>query len=296
MNKAEREIRNKEIRAFVEDHTYTEAAEKYDLSKNQIRKICKGLRDGYVNQYVNTNYDAEENARQLIEKANPNMEYISGFVNSNCMVTLRCKVCGSEFKKSMSTIRHGNKTRCPVCSPAIAYENAKKRKRAEAKRRRERLKPEIERRKAERHERAIINQALRAEEAKQKKEARRHDCPVCGKSTTRIKYCSDECANRANNARHEAARRARMISQMVDKDITLKRLFVRDRGQCWICGMMCDYKDKEERQGVVITGNLYPSIDHIVPLSDGGAHSWDNVKLAHRICNTDRYYAPHITA
>lgn len=29
----------------------------------------------------------------------------------------------------------------------------------------------------------------------------------------------------------------------------------------------------------------YPSIDHIIPVSHGGTHTWDNVELAHRYCN-----------
>lgn len=35
-----------------------------------------------------------------------------------------------------------------------------------------------------------------------------------------------------------------------------------------------------------IAGNMYPSIDHVRPLSRGGLHEWGNVKLAHRICNS----------
>ena len=31
-----------------------------------------------------------------------------------------------------------------------------------------------------------------------------------------------------------------------------------------------------------------PSIDHLIPVSDGGAHTWDNVALAHRTCNSTR--------
>ena len=32
-------------------------------------------------------------------------------------------------------------------------------------------------------------------------------------------------------------------------------------------------------------GANYPSIDHIIPVSRGGLHSWDNVRLAHFLCN-----------
>ncbi|MFC9724785.1 HNH endonuclease [Bacillus cereus] len=31
--------------------------------------------------------------------------------------------------------------------------------------------------------------------------------------------------------------------------------------------------------------DYYPSIEHIIPVSKGGTHTWDNVKLDHRKCN-----------
>ena len=39
-------------------------------------------------------------------------------------------------------------------------------------------------------------------------------------------------------------------------------------------------------EGYFIAGNSYPSIDHIIPVSRGGTHTWDNVQLAHRYCNS----------
>lgn len=73
---------------------------------------------------------------------------------------------------------------------------------------------------------------------------------------------------------------------MVDKDITLQGLFKRDQGVCHICGLRCLWDDYITRDGVVICGEWYPSIDHVIPLAKGGYHSWENVKLAHRRCNT----------
>ena len=71
-----------------------------------------------------------------------------------------------------------------------------------------------------------------------------------------------------------------------DRDITLLKLFHRDKGICKICGQICDYHDYEIRDKVFIAGNLYPSIDHIKPLSKGGYHTWENIQLAHKVCNS----------
>lgn len=78
----------------------------------------------------------------------------------------------------------------------------------------------------------------------------------------------------------------RMKISEADRDITLLELFDRDKGICQICGKRCDYHDYELRDKVFIAGNFYPSIDHIKPLSKGGSHTWDNVQLAHRQCNS----------
>ena len=73
---------------------------------------------------------------------------------------------------------------------------------------------------------------------------------------------------------------------MVDPDITIQKLYRRDNGICYLCGGLCDWNDKEIRENTIVCGNQYPSIDHVMPLSKGGLHSWDNVRLAHRICNS----------
>lgn len=73
---------------------------------------------------------------------------------------------------------------------------------------------------------------------------------------------------------------------MVDRDITLDKVFKKNKGRCHICGKECDINDYIVKDGAFIAGNYYPSIDHVIPLAKGGQHSWDNVKLAHRICNS----------
>lgn len=45
-------------------------------------------------------------------------------------------------------------------------------------------------------------------------------------------------------------------------------------------------RDRVERTGEGSGVVGIPSVDHVKPLAKGGKHSWRNVVLAHRICNT----------
>lgn len=89
-------------------------------------------------------------------------------------------------------------------------------------------------------------------------------------------YCSDECARKADNysGQHRLERNGKP-----DRTISLVKVYERDKGICQLCGDKIYFNlDPND--------NKYPSIDHIVPLAKGGLHSWDNVQLACRICNT----------
>jgi len=80
--------------------------------------------------------------------------------------------------------------------------------------------------------------------------------------------------------------RRRSSSGVMDRDITLEKLYNRSAGICALCGRHCDYEDYIFNGSVFIAGNNYPSIDHIKPLSKGGSHTWDNIQLAHKRCNS----------
>lgn len=69
-----------------------------------------------------------------------------------------------------------------------------------------------------------------------------------------------------------------------DKSITLKALYKRDKGICQLCGKPTDPEDIKDGH----ISRMYPTIDHIMPLSKGGAHTWDNVQLAHMSCNAGK--------
>lgn len=110
---------------------------------------------------------------------------------------------------------------------------------------------------------------------------RKRECVICGASfTTTLPHkitCSTNCRRKLRN-RHSDNR---LEGKVVDSDITLEKLFKRDGGVCYLCGEPCDWSDRTK----TITGMNYPSIDHVYPLSKGGLHAWDNVKLAHFGCN-----------
>lgn len=69
-----------------------------------------------------------------------------------------------------------------------------------------------------------------------------------------------------------------------DDSITLQALMEKDNYTCCICGKAVDCNDREGRR----IGRLYPTLDHIIPISKGGSHTWDNVQLAHMACNAGK--------
>lgn len=69
-----------------------------------------------------------------------------------------------------------------------------------------------------------------------------------------------------------------------DGSVTLKRVRERFSDICQICGLPVD--DTEISKGHI--KRMYPTIDHIIPLSKGGTHTWDNVQLAHMSCNSGK--------
>lgn len=133
-------------------------------------------------------------------------------------------------------------------------------------------------------------------------------CRVCGKEYTLREYmkstgsryyrdsgyCSAECrdanlkehAKMSHKGRQDSHRhRAVKFGCVYDSSVTLAKLIKRDGLRCALCGKMCDPNDHSWSE---YSGPMYPSIDHIVPMSKGGGHVWDNVQVAHIICNSEK--------
>lgn len=99
-------------------------------------------------------------------------------------------------------------------------------------------------------------------------------CVVCGATFTspgvKSRYCSAECRSRNRQNRSYGLS---WLDRMA--------LFARDDWTCQICLERVDY-------GAPVQSDWYPTIDHIVPRSRGGGHEFENLRTAHRWCNSVR--------
>lgn len=113
-------------------------------------------------------------------------------------------------------------------------------------------------------------------------------CGVCG--TAFLKqygqgalraFCSDACAGEARRRwkRAEKSKRRAQMRGLPAQAIDPIAVFERDRWRCHLCARSV------RRAFRGSTDDLAPELDHVVPLAQGGRHVWDNVALAHRICN-----------
>lgn len=210
---------------------------------------------------------------KYMQENHPEWEYISGEISSDDYMTIKHNVCGQIIKRSAISMRHNSNIRCEYCLKQKREQRETERAKQQEIAEQERIKKKIERFWEQPFTQEVVS-----------------FCPACNSAyikTDRTKYCSEKCANRIYNARHKDRRLRRIKSANVNYNITLERLYERDHGICWICGEECDYNDyRRDDKGSFIVGGNYPSIDHIYPLSKGGEHSWENVKLAHCYCNT----------
>lgn len=117
----------------------------------------------------------------------------------------------------------------------------------------------------------------------------REDCaaPFTSKRPD-AKWCSEPCSRRAYNARREedgrlakyrSERRQRQRAQTDDSEVfRAVDVMERDDWTCWLCAEPIDRE-------ATWPAPLSRSVDHVVPLSKGGAHALSNVRAAHLRCN-----------
>ena len=113
-------------------------------------------------------------------------------------------------------------------------------------------------------------------------------CATCGKSCGYSfgrgrTYCSKSCANKSEASR-DSKRASKARRRALERGATVETVkpfvvFDRDRWRCQLCGIKTP---KSMRN--TIKDNA-PELDHIIPLSKGGAHSYLNTQCACRKCN-----------
>ena len=271
----------------AEGHSHKEVAEKYGVNKATSNNICKGIAPqqsiplGHQNQYQTEEGRAMVLAKLKKQCLDKGFEYVSGYTGSEGHCLVKCLACGTVQDKACISIRQ----KYSLLSCVTCKEVAKKEREV-------RLEQERKEREA--------RKAKKAEEAEKRKwfsliptQIEMKECERCGTlfvpTNRRMKFCSMACATAKCNSRHKDRRLKHMRERVVDKDIDLIKLAERDNNICWICGKEVDWNDFEYKDGYFIARNNYPSIDHVTALCEGGVHSWDNIRLAHRICNIIRY-------
>lgn len=110
------------------------------------------------------------------------------------------------------------------------------------------------------------------------------DCGEAFTATTMRSYCSRLCMKRANRRQRKALERGATKRERVYR----KKVYERDSWCCQLCGFPVDPNPSRP------TDRHAPSLDHILPLSLGGEHTYDNVQLAHYACNSAK--GPRIAA
>jgi hypothetical protein len=111
-------------------------------------------------------------------------------------------------------------------------------------------------------------------------------CKCCGsvfKPAYGVKkrdFCSSSCAKRFFSRLRCKTHRRRARSYGVKYEhVNPISVFDRDGWRCKLCGV----KTPKELRGTI--DQRAPELDHIVPLSKGGAHSYENTQCLCRKCN-----------
>lgn len=274
--------------------TSEEIGLKYKIPASSAKEICRGYFQK-KNQFgmIGTSQNERRISERIAERL-PNWEYAGNYTGTDGECDIRCKTCGTVKHIKAQAIRHRS-ARCSVCfeRERIEREEQKQKRREE----REAAKKQLQAETAEERRQRIRQREREREKEKRRRERLEHitftSCMGCGAmflydDRTHQKYCSKQCARRLRQKKKEVVRRIRTKAQMVDNDITLEKLYQRDGGICYLCGRVCDWNDRVVIDGTVICGDNYPSIEHVIPLSKNGKHSWANVKLACRKCNNHK--------
>lgn len=124
-------------------------------------------------------------------------------------------------------------------------------------------------------------------------------CATCGDVFTRPpvrgqrpRYCPEHAAGRGwkrdnpgSRRRSDALRRSRVAAAERETFDPIE-IFERDGWRCQV--PVCRQRSRQIRSDRSWPHPLSPSVDHIIPVIEGGGHVRANVRASHLICNTSR--------
>lgn len=291
---------------YLQGHTVNEVSEKFGITiaqfdnERRVRGIAKTEEQRRDSWRVSIRKASEKgNEIQKIRARQKCINHLDslGFDyidDDGKMGRVRCRICKCEFERSLSHLRNGNVV-CSECAMVQKVEQEQARKK------------EIQERKAKQEAERIEKNPLGLS-SYQLSIQEKYDavciCEVCGKQYTLrdrmqggdTKYCRDNgccsvsCRRKRSRSKQRKAgfpknhlHRAHKYGCAYESGITLRKLIKRDGLRCALCGKMCNPNDHEWTK---YFGPTSPTIDHIIPMSKGGGHVWDNVQVAHAICNS----------
>lgn len=79
---------------------------------------------------------------------------------------------------------------------------------------------------------------------------------------------------------------APVVLTATQRKVLRNNLFERDGNDCWYCGEFLS------KRHVPFESPDFPTIEHLVPQSEGGTHAMANLVLAHQSCNGTAANAP----
>lgn len=283
---------------YAQGHSVSDTAKRFGVTEYQVSNLAKARRISNGRNFqesanISRKKAAEEKLADTLKKKG--FEYIGGYSGKRGTVLIRCTQCGAEYERTAAFLSRGN----VIC---LECQKRETEKRNEERRCIARQNADVRRLEQEWHRLTHPPKDERREKLLDKTGV----CEVCGKPYTVREYvescgmkyardngvCSEECkqikkrqlSREAHRGRLDSHRhRAKKFGCSYDGTVTLKKLIKRDGLRCAICGEMCDPNDHSWNK---YFGPMYPTIDHIVPMAKGGGHTWDNVQVAHAICNS----------